>query len=359
MLKNVYIHIPFCKYICSYCDFCKKYIKNQPVDAYLEALETEITHKLEKRIVIDSLYLGGGTPSSLNLAQLQKLRRIINKHFTFSENYEFTFECNPDDVNEEMVNELKLMGVNRISMGVQILNDERLKELRRGHSVDDVKQALDCLCNVIDNVSCDFIFNLPKQTKADIDLSLDFIKQYKLKHVSYYGLILEENTILDTQEYDLLNEDDEADMYYYIQEKLNELGLKQYEISNYAFSGYESQHNMAYWLDKEYYGFGLGASAYIDGVRLTNTKSMQDYLNQENLIIEEHKLDKADKDYEKVFLNLRMNRGLDNEFINEHNLTINPKYFASDETYTHIRPEYFYESSELIVELLEQLDEGE
>ncbi len=358
MIKHVYIHIPFCKYICTYCDFCKKYIKNQPVDQYLDALEQEIKSQIKSQVKIDTIYIGGGTPSALTIKQIKKLGQIIRTNFSFNEIYEFTFECNPDDVNQALIDELKQMGVNRISMGVQTINDKRLAELRRGHSKADVKKALMQLKGNFTNVSCDFIFNLPKQTFTDIKESIAFIKEYDLAHVSYYGLILEENTILDTMDYELKSEDVEADWYGYIQSELNALGYNQYEISNFAKPGFDSVHNLAYWHQKEYYGFGIGASAYVNNVRTTNTRALKDYLQDATINQVKTKVTKSDMIEEKIFLNLRTTRGIETMFLTEQNLKVDSKYFKQVGEYTQIRSEYLYESSELIVNLLMEL-EGE
>ncbi len=357
MIKNVYIHIPFCKYICSYCDFCKKYIKNQPVDDYLIALDQEIGTEIKTAIPIDTLYIGGGTPSALNLNQLKNLAMIIAKYFVFNPGYEFTFECNPDDINEEMLEILQMMKVNRISMGVQTLDDTIQENLNRKHTAQDVEQALSLLHGKIDNVSCDFIFNLPEQTYRDIENVFNLIDKYSLNHVSYYGLILEENTILDTKEYELQNEMIEVKWYEQIQAEFKKRGFEQYEISNFAQVGYQSQHNFAYWLQKEYYGFGLGASGYVDQVRYTNTKSLQAYLQKPGMRIEENKLAQSDLDYEKIFLNLRTNYGLELNFVHELKLKYDQTYFEINNDRLRIKQEYYYESNEHIIDLLMQLDE--
>lgn len=358
MIKHVYIHIPFCKYICTYCDFCKKYIKNQPIDAYLNALEREINSSILKPLSVKTIYIGGGTPSALTIKQIKKLGQIIRTNFSFDEEYEFTFECNPDDVNNELIFELKQMGVNRISMGVQTINDERLVELKRKHTKADVENALELLQGNFTNVSCDFIFNLPNQTLAEIKDSITFIKKHNLSHVSYYGLILEENTILDTTDYELKDEDVEADWYNYIQKELTELGYNQYEISNFAKSNLASIHNLAYWQQKEYYGFGIGASGYVDNVRTTNTRALKDYLSDFSVDQIKTKITKADMVEEKIFLNLRTTKGIETSFLKENNLNVDLTFFEEVGEYTRIKPKYLYESSELIVNLLVEL-EGE
>ncbi len=358
MIKHVYIHIPFCKYICTYCDFCKKYIKNQPVSAYLEALEAEIKTKIINKIQVETIYIGGGTPSALSINQLKQLQQIIAKFFTFAPNYEFTFECNPDDVSTELLTILKAMGVNRISMGVQVLNDKLLHELKREHTVEDVEKAIELSTKFIENVSCDFIFNLPNQQLEDIDVSLMLIEKYHLSHVSYYGLILEENTILDTMDYQLQTENTETKWYYYIQSKLKNMGYIQYEISNYAKSeAFISQHNLAYWQQKSYYGFGLGASGYEQGTRFMNTKNMRSYLEDPGLKISEDKLTTFDVLEEKILLNLRTQFGIEKSFLDEYNLDYQNDYFeVINNLYVRIKPKHLYLSSEIIVELLLQLE---
>lgn len=357
MIKNVYIHIPFCKYICSYCDFCKKYIKNQPIDEYLDALEWEISQTIDSKIEIETLYIGGGTPSALNPNQREKLAMIIAKYFSFTPNYEFTFECNPDDVDELLVQQLEAMKVNRVSIGVQTLNDDLLRELKREHCTDDVVKAVELLAAKIPNISCDFIFNLPNQEFSDLETSFAFIEKYQLKHVSYYGLILEENTILDCSDYQLKSVETELEWYQAIQSFFKKHDYHQYEISNFAKCTYESKHNLAYWQQKQYYGFGLGASAYINDERITNTKSLKDYLEQKNIQLEVNKITKDDFNYEKIFLNLRTDIGIELDFVNELSLKYDERYFEIHNERLRIKPEYYYESNEHIVELLMQLDE--
>ncbi len=357
MIKHIYIHIPFCKYICSYCDFCKKYIKNQPINEYLSALETEIAVTITDKIEIETLYIGGGTPSALELANLKQLQQIIAKFFVFKQDYEFTFECNPDDINDEKMQILKQMGVNRLSIGVQILNDRILQKLQRKHTSSDVESGLEISKKYFNNISCDFIFNLPEQTKEDLDNSLQIISKYNLNHVSYYGLILEENTILDTQSYQLQDETTEANWYHYLQNALIELGYFQYEISNYARGEQNvSKHNLAYWQQHEYYGFGLGASGYVNGVRITNTKSMKDYLKTPLTRLCSEEITKNDELEEKILLNLRTSYGIEQTFMDKYHLNYQNEYFEVVKQNVRIKSEYLYLSNEIIVDLLIELE---
>ncbi len=357
MIKHIYIHIPFCKYICSYCDFCKKYIKNQPVSEYLRVLETEIAMTITEKIEIETLYIGGGTPSALEQKNLKQLQQIIAKFFVFKPGYEFTFECNPDDISDEKMQILKQMGVNRLSIGVQVVNNDILQKLQRKHTVHDVEIGLEISKKYFDNISCDFIFNLPEQTKADLDNSLRIISQYNLSHVSYYGLILEENTILDTQTYQLQDETTEANWYHYLQNQLIELGYFQYEISNYAQGEQNvSKHNLAYWQQHEYYGFGLGASGYINGVRMTNTKSMQAYLENPLTKLCVETINENDELEEKILLNLRTRYGIEQSFMDKYCLNYQNDYFEVIDQNVRIKAEYLYLSNEIIVDLLIELE---
>lgn len=355
MIDSVYIHIPFCKYICSYCDFCKKYIKNQDVDGYLIALEKEI--KNQENILCKTIYIGGGTPSSLNISQLNKLCQIIKENFKFKDGYEFSFECNPDDVSDAKLSILKDMGVNRLCIGMQTVNDDILVKIKRGHTKNDSQLALDIAHKYFDNVSVDFIFNLPEQSKDDIIESLEFIQKnnHIITNVSYYGLILESNTLLDITGYELGDEADEADMYNLIQKELTNLGYIQYEISNFAKPNFSSIHNDVYWQANEYYGFGLSASGYVDGYRMTNTYSLKDYINGSNTLLSNEQVSDEEKLYEKIFLSLRTTRGIKKEFLVDNNLKYDINDFNEVDGNISIKPEKLYISSEIIVNILEQL----
>ncbi len=354
-MQSVYIHIPFCKYICSYCDFAKRYTKNQDIMAYLKALDLEINSYIEDKIKLKSLYIGGGTPSALNLEELIYLKQIIDKYFEFEDGYEFTFEMNPDDIDDEKLGFLKFMQVNRISIGMQTLNDDILSEVRRGHSAKDCHDALKLISNYFKNVSVDFIFNLPKQNIFDINDTLFFIEQYSnvIKNVSFYGLIMEDNTILNTKEYEYMDETQEENIYFYIVNKLNDIEFKQYEISNFAKEGYESIHNKVYWNNENYYGFGLSASGYISDTRYSNTKNLPNYLKQEDVVTYIEKLDNNDKLYESIMLGLRQNIGIDIKMV-EH-LNINYDYFDLVNNRLTIKKDKLFIANEAILSLVEQI----
>lgn len=362
MSKGLYIHIPFCKYICSYCDFGKKYIKNQPVDEYINSLVQEID-MYAPFTDVNSIYIGGGTPSSLSVKQLQILFDKLHDKLDFDKIEEFSFELNPDDVNYDFLQFLKANKVNRISIGAQTLNDEILGNMRRKHTASDVETAVELGCSIFDNVSVDFMFNLPNQTKDDIDTSLQFIKNSGINHVSYYGLIFEEHTILSTEDHTYWSEDYESEMYNYIQENLKSFGFEQYEISNYARSNSKSIHNIHYWDRDQYYGIGLSASGQLDNRRYTNTYSLKEYISkidaQEIPIATEEIITGEDVLFEQIMLGLRyytfVNLSEDVVSFIKSDLFLNDK-FDYLEGSVRLKPEYYYISNQIILDILERIE---
>ncbi|MEG2322342.1 MAG: radical SAM family heme chaperone HemW [Bacilli bacterium] len=273
-MKAVYIHIPFCKTICSYCDFCKLYYNEEWVDDYLEALNKEI--KLNyKNELIETIYIGGGTPSCLNMKQLKRLMDIIAV-FKLNTNIEFTFECNID-VTKEQILLLKRYGVNRISIGVQTINEEQLVFLNRKHSKEMVKDKVLEIKQYIDNINLDLMYALESETLSILKEDLSFYLSLDVKHISTYSLMICPHTMVYINGVKPIDEDLDCDMYELIDKTL--INYNHYEISNYAYKGYESKHNLTYWNNEHYYGFGLGASGYIGNRRYTNTKAYKDYLN--------------------------------------------------------------------------------
>lgn len=362
MSKGLYIHIPFCKYICSYCDFGKKYIENQPVDDYVMGVATELA-MYEPFTDVNSIYIGGGTPSSLTPTQLQIIFDKLDQVIDYDQIVEFSFELNPDDVNIEYLNFLKSNHVNRISIGAQTLNDDILVNLKRKHTAQDVLSAVEIGCQVFDNVSADFMFNLPNQTKADIDKSLEFIANSKLSHVSYYGLIFEDHTILQTQDHSYWSEDYESEMYSYIQSKLVACGFTQYEISNYARDGHKSVHNIHYWNRDQYYGIGLSASGMIGNIRYTNTYSLKDYIekvsNKQFPIIEKEVITDEDVLFEQIMLGLRYYQFVPLkleiiEYIKNHNFLKDK--FEYENNSIRLKPEFYYISNQIILDILERIE---
>lgn len=275
-MKSAYVHIPFCQTICSYCDFCKLYKKEDWIDRYLDSLHLEIETYYQKE-VLETIYVGGGTPSCLNISQLNKLFSIL-KVFNRSVDLEFTFECNVEDITEEKALILKKNGVNRVSMGVQSFVPKNIKLLNRHHDEEMVFKAVTILKKVgIENINIDLMYALPNETLSDLEYDLDTFLKLEIPHISTYSLIIENNTKLYIDGYQNISEDIDAQMYDLIRKKLS--SYNHYEISNFSKEGYASRHNLTYWNNREYYGFGLGATGYISGKRYTNTRNLNKYLN--------------------------------------------------------------------------------
>lgn len=306
--KSLYVHIPFCEHLCSYCNFIKIYYDEKIVDEYLYYLEKELQEfHIEN---LDTIYIGGGTPSSLNEKQLDKLLQILSK-IPLNNNYEYTIEANPENLSKEKIMLFKKYGVNRISLGIQTFDEKIGKLLNRKHNFEMVKEAVNNLNSIgIDNYSFDFIYAVPFQTKEIINKDIDMSLSLNPKHLSFYSLLIEKNTLLYIQKYQEAEDTIQRDFYDFIYEKLKENGFKRYEISNFSKPNYESKHNLTYWLDEKYYAIGLSASGYIDDNRYTNTKSMTEYLkgNTKRNII---KISKNDEIFEYIMLNLRLDKGID------------------------------------------------
>ncbi|WP_069997072.1 radical SAM family heme chaperone HemW [Staphylococcus aureus] len=315
MVQSAYIHIPFCVRICTYCDFNKYFIQNQPVDEYLDALITEMSTAKYRNL--KTMYVGGGTPTALSINQLERLLKAIRDTFTITG--EYTFEANPDELTKEKVQLLEKYGVNRISMGVQTFKPELLSVLGRTHNTEDIYTSVLNAKNAgIKSISLDLMYHLPKQTIEDFEQSLDLALDMDIQHISSYGLILEPKTqFYNMYRKGLLklpNEDLGADMYQLLMSKIEQSPFHQYEISNFALDGHESEHNKVYWFNEEYYGFGAGASGYVDGVRYTNINPVNHYIkaiNKESkAILVSNKPSLTERMEEEMFLGLRLNEGV-------------------------------------------------
>ncbi|MGZ4159489.1 MAG: radical SAM family heme chaperone HemW [Neobacillus sp.] len=321
MINAAYLHIPFCEHICHYCDFNKVFLKGQPVDDYLQALDQEMKMTLNRYPTnqLETIFVGGGTPTSLNEQQLSKFCESINRNLPFGKNLEFTFEANPGDLTMSKLQILKDAGVNRISLGVQTFNDELLKKIGRVHRAKDVYQSIENIKRVgFDNISIDLIFSLPTQTLTDFKESLTEAFSLDITHYSAYSLIIEPKTVF----YNLMQkgklptpgEDIEAAMYELLMEEMEHHGFKQYEISNFSRPGFESKHNLTYWNNDFYYGFGAGAHSYVNGWRRSNAGPMKKYIDQINdeklPIFQEHMVSVAEQMEEEMFLGLRKTKGV-------------------------------------------------
>ncbi|EXX87961.1 coproporphyrinogen III oxidase [Paenibacillus darwinianus] len=284
--KAVYIHIPFCTNKCYYCDFNSFVLNGQPVDAYLTALEQEMerTVRLLPPERIDTVFVGGGTPTVLTPPQMTRFLASVQRQFPVSKTAEFTMEANPGTTEADKLAAMREGGVNRISFGVQSFDNGLLERIGRIHSVDDVYRSLELARAAgFSNLSIDLMFGLPGQTPELLEGSVERALALDLPHYSLYGLKVEENTLFHTlyerNELPLPSEEDELAMYLLIMERLKAAGRRQYEISNFARPGFESRHNITYWRNEPYYGLGAGAHGYAQGLRHVNIKGVQPFID--------------------------------------------------------------------------------
>ena len=264
---SIYIHIPFCHTICSYCDFCKINYRQEYVDTYLDSLSKEIKSRYQNEPV-KTIYIGGGTPSCLSIKELTKLLELITI-FNLDKEYEYTIECNIEDITLDKIKLFKKYGINRLSIGVQSFNKDIIKKLNRHHDKDLVFKNIKLLKEYFDNINIDLMYALYGQTLEDIVFDLNIISNLDIKHVSIYALIIEDNTMIKIKNIKEVDSEMQSAMYDLIRNKLEKNGFTQYEISNFALKGFESKHNLTYWNNDNYYGFGSGASGFINNINLS------------------------------------------------------------------------------------------
>ena len=361
MISSVYIHIPFCKSICSYCDFCKVIYNKKWAVSYLKMLKNEIDDRYmgEK---IRTIYIGGGTPSALSLKEIEFLLLLTNK-FDKTMLEEFTFECNIEDINEELMLLLKKYNVNRISIGIESFDENNLLLMKRKADYNECKSKIEMMRRLgFNNINIDLIYALPDEKVQVVRDDIKKILSLNPEHISTYSLIIEDNTYLGYKKTKSIPEDLDLEMYDYICKRLSKAGYNHYEVSNFAKGGYESKHNLVYWNNNEYYGFGCGASGYTSGVRYDNTRSLSEYLkgnikSVENLISRENEME-----YE-VMLGLRKTNGINvREFYNKFNVNIQDVFpvkplLRSEELIykdgqIFINPQYLYVMNEILVKLV-------
>lgn len=305
---GLYIHIPFCKRKCPYCDFFSIKMNDEEMNRYVDKVIERFDKYCNDDIVLDTVYFGGGTPSTLGTERIAKILNVINDKFTVDKNAEITMEMNP--TSKELIDftVLKECGLNRLSIGMQSAVESEMKLLGRTHSQEDVINTVNqAKKSGIDNISLDLIIGVPTQTKESLKYSMDFCKSLGVKHISAYILKIEEGTKFYTIK-DSLNmpsDDEQAEMYMYVSEYLESIGYNQYEISNYSLEGFESKHNTKYWRCEEYIGIGPSAHSFYKGERFYYNRSFEEFYN-----------DKTNFDCiggteeEFIMLNLRLKRGL-------------------------------------------------
>lgn len=285
---GIYVHIPFCKQKCSYCDFISYWDKNDLVEKYIEVLKQEIKTNTEdvSKYEISTIYIGGGTPSYIESKHIEEILKTIKKKYNVSKNAEITIEVNPGSATKEKLECYAEAGINRISIGLQSCNNNLLKMIGRIHTYEDFLSTYKLAREVgFKNINVDLMIGLPNQTLEDVKKSLEEIIKLNPEHISVYSLIVEEGTPIEKKivkgELKLPNEELERKEYWEVKRTLESSGYKHYEISNFAKRGYESKHNLNCWEQKEYLGFGVAAHSYMNGVRYSNVEHIEEYLKKE------------------------------------------------------------------------------
>lgn len=320
MIQSVYIHIPFCQHICHYCDFTKFFYNEESATEYLEALTNEIQVQVAgSNNKVKTIFIGGGTPTALNYTQLKTLLTLVHDKFDVWNCEEYTIEANPGDFDEAKAKLLKEYGVNRVSLGVQVFDNNMLEELGRAHRVEDVYKTVDLLKeNGITNISLDLIYSLPHQTPEHFERTVTEALSFDLPHYSAYSLQIEPKTIFYNRhkkgQLHRPQQEEEVAMFEILKEKMRAKGLRQYEISNFAKEGFESKHNLTYWNNDYYYGFGAGASGYLPGKRTMNIRPLPAYIKQAKLdgypYLKVEEIGLKEKIEEELFLGLRKLSGI-------------------------------------------------
>ena len=322
MIKNAYIHIPFCFRKCNYCSFVSYNTLDLKED-YINSLCRQISSNY-KGEQLNTIYFGGGTPSLLSLDDFKNILSLLE----YDENTEITVEANPETINSNYLKGLRDIGVNRLSIGVQAFDNDLLKIIGRKHSVNDALSAVyDAKKSGFDNISIDLIYGLPSQDIKRFQSSLEQLKNLNVEHISLYGLKIEEGSKFYNDMPDLLPDSDEqADMHLLAVDYLKRIGYEHYEISNFAKRGFESRHNLSYWNNLNYYGFGCSASGYEGDIRYSNERNLESYINDFSKR-EEVLVTLKDKLEEEIFLGLRKTEGIDVSRINErYSIDFNQKY---------------------------------
>ena len=342
---GIYVHIPFCKQKCYYCDFYSMAEKDEWVPRYIKSLINEIKQKKNEEefnflSIVKTIYIGGGTPSFINSKYIIEILNAIYENYEVDKNAEITIEVNPGTSTLEKLEDYKSIGINRLSIGLQATQNHLLKNIGRIHNYYEFVDTYH-LAREVDfkNINVDLMIGLPEQTVLDVENSVEEVISLEPEHISLYSLIVEENTKIEKGVQNgtirLPLEDDERKMYWRAKEILEQNGYKHYEISNFAKVGYESKHNMNCWKQKEYIGFGAAAHSYVNSYRVSNIDSIEQYIKnveenkqRENLIFHE-KQTLEDKQNEYMLLGLRK---LDGISIQEFKLKFvaNPIYLYHD-----------------------------
>lgn len=333
---ELYIHIPFCVKKCNYCDFCSFSASAEQKEAYMRQLEAEIKAWGAERNhqEISTVFIGGGTPSSLETEQIRRLMETVKSAFSVLPEAEITMEANPGTVDPDKLKVCLEAGISRISFGLQSMQEEELKDLGRIHSREDFLAGFETAREAgFENISVDLMSGIPKQTLSSYEDTLRKTAELEPEHISAYSLIIEEGTPF-ARDKELIqrlpSEDEDVRMYEMTEEILEEYGYHKYEISNYSRPGYECRHNLGYWSQIPYLGVGLNASSYLDGKRFQQTASMKEYMALKDYILsyrETRPLSQEEKMEEFMFLGLRKTAGVKGEdFVRQFGRTMDSVY---------------------------------
>ncbi|NLW41714.1 MAG: radical SAM family heme chaperone HemW [Tissierellia bacterium] len=319
---GLYVHIPFCERKCNYCDFNSGCYSKITQRKYLDSLLSEI--KLESNFynnyIVDTIFIGGGTPSLLSAEEITQIVESIYENFNISNDTEFTIEANPNSIDLDKLKIYKKLNINRLSIGAQSFINKELDLLGRIHKADDITKAIRLAKEAgFDNINLDLMTSIPKQTFESFSYSLNNAIALDIQHISIYSLIIEEGTPFGEmhskgKSLNLMSEDEDRKIYHSLKKILNKSKFNQYEISNYAKFGFECRHNIKYWQCDDYLGIGLGAHSKVLNTRIENIDSILDYINNLNnrisSIKNKYSLSKLDRLNEKIIMGIRMNRGL-------------------------------------------------
>ena len=374
-MNGIYVHIPFCERKCNYCAF-SSFTNLEEKDRYFKALIREIKDfdegKLPKNEIfekddlhkIDTIYIGGGTPSLFDSGNIEKILDAIKEKFDLQKDNEITIECNPNSLDEDKIKGYRALGINRLSIGVQSLQDSQLSFIGRLHNAEQALNAIEMSHKHFDNISCDFLIGLPRQEPEEFIFDLKKVVDIGVKHISAYMLQVEDKTPLADMArkspFILPDDDQSVEIYQKSASFLQKQGLLQYEISNFAIKGYESKHNLKYWRGDNYIGFGLSAHSYVNGVRLANANNFKDYYSHKLALKEV--LDKRQLIEERLMLGLRCNLGVDLKYLekldyfieNNENYTnfLEKKIIFNENDRIFLNPKYYGVSNYVIVSLL-------
>ncbi|MBP3463840.1 MAG: oxygen-independent coproporphyrinogen III oxidase [Clostridia bacterium] len=345
---GIYIHIPYCKRKCNYCDFISFSDKDNTIKEYIETIKKEIDECKLSGFDIGTIYIGGGTPSYIDSKYIIEIIAKIREKFIVTQNAEITIELNPGTITREKLQDYKQAGINRLSIGLQSTDNNILKKIGRIHTYEEFVENYNLAREIgFKNINIDFMLALPEENEWSVAIQISEIINLKPEHISCYSLIVEEETklkeMLNNKEITLPSEEEERKMYWKTKELLEENGYNHYEISNFALPGYNSRHNTDCWNQKEYLGFGTAAHSYYGGKRFSNAKTIEEYIQNYNEKTLEEEQSKESMAKEYMMLGLRKVEGISiSEF--ERKFQINPLFY------------FRFEISKLVDEELIEID---